>query len=59
MIAAPQIRGQDFKILTVIGSGGFASVHTAYLKITQLIFAIKKFDEGSTEEMIINEVWSM
>ena len=43
----------------MIGSGGFASVHTAYLKITQLIFAIKKFDEGSTEEMIINEVWSI
>ena len=41
----------------MIGSGGIASVHAAYWKNTQSVFVIKKFDEKTTEEMIINEVW--
>ena len=46
----------DLKILPVIGSGGFSSVHAAYWKNTLSKFAIKKFDERSTKEIIINEV---
>jgi hypothetical protein len=41
----------------VIGLGGFASVHAAYWKNTPSKFAIKKFINGSTKEIIINEVW--
>jgi hypothetical protein len=40
----------------VVGSGGFSSVHVAQWKNTQSVFAIKEFDERSTEEIIINEV---
>ena len=47
---------RDFKNFSVIGSGGFASVHAAEWKNTRSKFAIKKFAKGSTEEEIINEV---
>ena len=40
----------------MIGSGGFASVHVAHWKNTRTVFAIKKFTNDSTNE-IINEVW--
>jgi serine/threonine protein kinase len=40
----------------MIGSGGFSSVHAAYWKNTPSKFAIKKFINSSTRE-IINEVW--
>ncbi|CAB5215790.1 unnamed protein product [Rhizophagus irregularis] len=46
----------DFRVLPVIGSGEFASVHAAYWKNTQSKFAIKKFDKISTEKEIINEI---
>ncbi|RIA80175.1 hypothetical protein C1645_882312, partial [Glomus cerebriforme] len=39
-------------ILSIIGSGGFASVHAAYWKMTQSKFAIKKFDK---EKIHVNE----
>jgi hypothetical protein len=45
----------DLKILTVISSGGFASVRIAHWKKTQSKFAIKIFTKCSTEE-INNEV---
>ena len=48
---------QDFKILAVIGSGGFSSVHVANWNNTGSKFAIKKIAKcRSTEEEIINEV---
>ncbi|GES93519.1 kinase-like domain-containing protein [Rhizophagus clarus] len=47
---------QDFKILTVIGSGGSASVYSAYWKNTTSKFAIKKIAKLSAEKDIINEI---
>jgi len=46
---------QDFENFSEIGSGGSASVHVICWKNTQIKFAIKKFNEGSKEE-IINEI---
>ncbi|CAI2169188.1 9190_t:CDS:2 [Funneliformis geosporum] len=43
----------------LIGSGAFASVYYAYWKGTQTKFAIKKFAEGSTKEIILNEIRCM
>lgn len=45
----------DFESLTRIASGGSASVYTAKWKNTS-IYAIKKFNETSKENDIINEV---
>ncbi|CAG8735547.1 1249_t:CDS:2, partial [Funneliformis caledonium] len=50
---------QDFKVFSPIGSGGSASVYAAYWKSTQTKFAIKKFAEGSTKEIILNEIHLM
>ncbi|CAI2170431.1 19992_t:CDS:2 [Funneliformis geosporum] len=41
---------------SVIGYGAFSSVYAACLKHTQSKVAIKKFDEGSTEGIILNEI---
>ncbi|CAI2169192.1 9192_t:CDS:2 [Funneliformis geosporum] len=41
---------------SVIGYGAFSSVYAACLKHTQSKVAIKKFDEGSTEGIILNEL---
>ncbi|CAG8496306.1 16577_t:CDS:2, partial [Funneliformis caledonium] len=56
---APYLKSQDFTALTRIGTGGSASVYAAYWDIIQTKFAIKTFDEGSTEERIMNEVFLM
>lgn len=46
----------DFDNLTNIASGGFSLVHVAYWKNTLIKVAIKKFNENSKEDDIINEV---
>ncbi|CAG8478035.1 17876_t:CDS:2 [Funneliformis caledonium] len=48
-----------FKVFSAIGSGGSAFVYAAYWKSTQTKFAIKKFAEGFTKEMILNEIHLM
>lgn len=48
---------EDFKILSVIGSGGSASVHAAYWKDGATKFAIKKITKPAMKEEIINEVY--
>jgi hypothetical protein len=48
---------QDFKILSVIGSGGSASVYAAYWKDDATKFAIKRITKPSIEGEIINEVY--
>ena len=40
----------------MIGFGGIASVHAAYWKNTQSVFAIKKYINSSSKEIIFNEV---
>ncbi|CAI2176284.1 10965_t:CDS:2 [Funneliformis geosporum] len=55
----PYYNSQDFTVLSVIGFGGSALVYTAYWKTTQIKLAIKQFAEGSTKEMILNEVYLM
>jgi hypothetical protein len=40
----------------MIGLGGLASVYVAYWKNTKTVFAIKRFNNGPTKE-IVNEVW--
>ncbi|PKY45942.1 kinase-like protein [Rhizophagus irregularis] len=46
----------DFENLTHIASGGFSLVHVAYWKNTVTKVAIKKFNENSKEDDIINEI---
>ncbi|PKY57912.1 kinase-like protein, partial [Rhizophagus irregularis] len=46
---------QDFKNLTEIDSGGSALVYDVYWKSTSR-FAIKKFNQSSNKESIINEI---
>ncbi|CAG8675800.1 912_t:CDS:2, partial [Funneliformis caledonium] len=55
----PYHESQDFKFFSAIGSGRSASVYAAYWKSTQTKFAIKKFAEGSTKEVILNEFRSI
>ncbi|CAI2188261.1 6688_t:CDS:2, partial [Funneliformis geosporum] len=46
---------QNFKIHSIIGTGAFASVYAACMKDTQTKFAVKKFADDYTEEIILNE----
>ncbi|CAI2188525.1 18347_t:CDS:2, partial [Funneliformis geosporum] len=43
-------------IHSIIGTGAFASVYAACMKDTQTKFAVKKFADDYTEEIILNEI---